>query len=275
MRGTGRGHNRSKDQDSGKATIIPQKWLVWLPRRKERSSARARGPQDVRQEESHARTHGHPLVSWRQYNQTGRQARTQAGFKLLVPYWGREFESLHFSKPRFRLQNEAVHGFSRSEDGKLVLPLMAVNREWGPWNAEQVGLEPGSSGLQEASRPGVEGTKLRFLGGREVEVSRRVLPEPKGWGFQEHGRKIGPSRVLEPGSSAQILLHFLVSCVTWNRWWTPLCLSCPGCRVAIMIAPVPNAYLMKDGCSISHTACTCVHMYFGVCVCCVCVCKLR
>lgn len=79
MRGTGRGHNRSKDQDSGKATIIPQKWLVWLPRRKERSSARARGPQDVRQEESHARTHGHPLVSWRQYNQTGRQARRQAG----------------------------------------------------------------------------------------------------------------------------------------------------------------------------------------------------
>lgn len=36
--------------------------------------------------------------SWRQDRQTDRLA----GFDSLVLYWGREFESLHFSKPWFR-----------------------------------------------------------------------------------------------------------------------------------------------------------------------------
>lgn len=93
--------------------------------------------------------------------------------------------------------------FSQSEDGKMVvLPLMPVSREEEPWNSEQAGLGAESSGLHEASRTGVEGTKLRLLGGRgEVEVSRRVSPDPKaGVPAQECGRKTG---VLEPGSSAQ------------------------------------------------------------------------
>lgn len=99
---------------------------------------------------NHARTHGHPLVRAR-----GSTVR-QTEFQLLVPYWGLEFESLHFSKPWFRWQNDAVHVFSQSEDGKMVvLPLMPVSREEEPWNSEQAGLGAESSGLHEASRTGV------------------------------------------------------------------------------------------------------------------------
>lgn len=65
----------------------------------------------------------------------------------------------------------------------VVLPLMPVSREEEPWNSEQAGLGAESSGLHEASRTGVEGTKLRLLVGRgEVEVSRRVSPDPKAGG---------------------------------------------------------------------------------------------
>lgn len=120
------------DQDSRGATVTTRSG--WCGCQGERQEARQglesllapgnlrRDPQDVRQEERNpARTHGHPLV------RAGGSTVRQTGF-----------ESLHFSKPWFRWQSEAVHVFSLREDGKMVmLPPLPVSRE--AWNQNPLG----------------------------------------------------------------------------------------------------------------------------------------
>lgn len=100
--------------------------------------------------------------------------------------------------------------------------------------------------------------RRRPLGERgEVVVSSGLFPELKAQGYTQPGSVDGrhPSRVLEQDSAAQTLLRFLVTCASWNKSWAQLYLPCPGYRVEIIIAIVPNAYLRRDVCSISRTAC--------------------
>lgn len=135
----------------------------------------------------------------------------------------------------------------------MVLPLLPVGREGEQWDTEQAGTV--SAGPYEASRTGGEDPKLRFLGGRgEVEVSRRLSP-----GLRYGSLEVWTDgRLVPPGFQSVTL----VSCVSWNKSWAHLGLTCPGCRVEVIITCVPNAYLRRDAYSVSHTdrLCVVVHM---------------